>query len=80
MSDVVLLEKRNKIAYVTLNRPERRNALNHLMRMALGETWKEIRDDKDVWIGIVQQRGQRRSRCAELAEGPRGVGSGRGVR
>ena len=35
---------------------------------------------ENVWIGIVQQRGQRRSRCAELAEGPRGAGSGRGVR
>ena len=35
MSDVVLFEKRNKIAYVTINRPERRNSLNAEVRRLL---------------------------------------------
>jgi len=58
MSDVVLLEKRNKIAYVTINRPERRNSLNHEVRMRLADAWQEIRDDKEVWIGIVTGAGE----------------------
>ena len=54
MANEVLLEKRNRIAYVTINRPEARNCLNHATRMGLAAAWEEIRDDKDIWIGIVQ--------------------------
>jgi enoyl-CoA hydratase/carnithine racemase len=57
MANEVLLEKRNKIAYVTINRPEARNCLNHATRMGLASAWEEIRDDKDVWIGIVTGAG-----------------------
>jgi enoyl-CoA hydratase/carnithine racemase len=57
MSDVVILEKRNKIAYVTINRPEKRNSLNHPVRMGLAAAWREIRDDKDVWTIILTGAG-----------------------
>ncbi len=57
MSDVVLFEKRNRIAYVTINRPEKRNSLTSEVRRKLGEAWKEIRDDPDVWIGILTGAG-----------------------
>ena len=63
MSDVVLFEKRNKIAYVTINRPERRNSLNAETRRHLAAAWREIRDDNDIWIGIVTGAGQE-SFCA----------------
>ena len=58
MSDVVIFEKRNKIAYVTINRPEKRNSLNHPVRMALAAAWREIRDDKDVWTAILTGAGE----------------------
>jgi (E)-benzylidenesuccinyl-CoA hydratase len=58
MSDVLILEKRNKIAYVTINRPEKRNSLNHPVRMALAAAWREIRDDKDVWTAILTGAGE----------------------
>ncbi|HVA23615.1 MAG TPA: enoyl-CoA hydratase/isomerase family protein [Chloroflexota bacterium] len=69
MSDVVLFEKRNKIAYVTINRPERRNSLNAEVRRMLAQAWREIRDDPDIWLGIVTGTGQE-SFCAggDLAE------------
>ena len=69
MSDVVLFEKRNKIAYVTINRPERRNSLNAEVRRMLAQAWHEIRDDPDIWLGIVTGTGQE-SFCAggDLAE------------
>jgi len=63
LSDVVLFEKRNKVAYVTINRPERRNSLNAEVRRELAQAWREIRDDQDIWIGIVTGAGQE-SFCA----------------
>ena len=63
MSDVVLLEKRNKIAYVTINRPEKRNSINHAVRKGLAEAWVECRDDKDVWTIILTGTGEQ-SFCA----------------
>ena len=60
---VVLFEKRNKIAYVTINRPEKRNSLTSEVRRKLAEAWHEIRDDNDIWIGIVTGAGDQ-SFCA----------------
>jgi len=53
----VLFEKRNRIAYVTINRPEKRNSLTSEVRRLLAEAWGEIRDDPDIWIGIVTGAG-----------------------
>ena len=47
MSDL-LFEKRNHIAYLTLNRPERRNAYSCEMLVKLAAAWHEIRDDNDM--------------------------------
>jgi enoyl-CoA hydratase/carnithine racemase len=58
MPDAVLLEKRNKIAYVTINRPEKRNAIDHAVRKALAAAWAEIRDDPDVWTAILTGAGE----------------------
>jgi E-phenylitaconyl-CoA hydratase len=60
---VVLFEKRDKIAYVTINRPEKRNSLTSEVRRLLAEAWQEIRDDNDIWIGIVTGAGNE-SFCA----------------
>lgn len=38
----VLFEKRDGIAYVTLNRPEKRNAFSPEMIVRLVEVWKDI--------------------------------------
>src|SRR6266513_4749890 len=57
MADEVLLEKRNKIAYVTINRPDKRNAANLAVQNGLGEAWQEINRDKDVWIAILTGAG-----------------------
>lgn len=57
MANEVLLEKRNKIAYITLNRPEKRNAANAALQAALGEAWREVNRDPDVWIAILTGAG-----------------------
>lgn len=52
MSDVVLLEVSERIATVTINRPEARNALNNAVRSLLPKLLREAdgRDDVDVVI------------------------------
>lgn len=62
-SPVLLYEKRGKIAYVTINRPERRNSLTAEVRRLMAKAWREIRDDDDVWIGILTGAGEE-SFCA----------------
>lgn len=53
----VLYEKRDRIAYVTLNRPEAMNAIDLEMHELLWETWKEFRDNDAVDIAIVTGAG-----------------------
>ena len=51
MSDL-LFEKRAHIAYLTLNRPERRNTYSCELIVKLAAAWQEIRDDRDL-RGVV---------------------------
>lgn len=63
MANEVLLDKRNHIAYVTINRPEKRNAANAAVQNGLGDAWQEINADSDVWIAILTGAGEE-SFCA----------------
>ena len=45
--------KKDKIAYITINRPETRNALDPDTLEALGKTWMDFRDDPSVLVAIV---------------------------
>ena len=44
----VLYEKRDRIAYVTINRPEAKNAIDPETHELLCETWADFRDDEAV--------------------------------
>ncbi|HEX6584278.1 MAG TPA: enoyl-CoA hydratase-related protein, partial [Thermoleophilaceae bacterium] len=52
-------EKRGRIAYVTLNRPEVMNALHLEAHLELAEIWDAFRDDPDVWVAILTGSGER---------------------
>ena len=52
-------EKRGRIAYVTLDRPEVMNALHLEAHLELAEIWEDFRDDPDVWVAIVTGAGER---------------------
>jgi len=43
---VVLYEKKDRIAYITINRPEVLNAINQETLRALTEAWIKVRDDR----------------------------------
>jgi enoyl-CoA hydratase/carnithine racemase len=57
VADEVLYEKRDRIAYVTLNRPQARNAVDPAMHRLLWETWEDFRDDDAVDVAIVTGAG-----------------------
>ena len=59
---LVLYEKKDKIAYITLNRPEKLNALNPELVNELAKIWVDFRDDDDVWVGVLTGAG--RAFCA----------------
>jgi enoyl-CoA hydratase/carnithine racemase len=56
-TEKVLYEVEDHVATVTINRPEKMNAMDPDTYQALSEAWARIRDDSDVWVGIVTGAG-----------------------
>jgi E-phenylitaconyl-CoA hydratase len=55
----VLYEERDRIAYITLNRPEAMNALNTPLRTLLLEAFVRFRESENAWVAIVTGTGDR---------------------
>ena len=49
----VLYEKRDRIAYVTINRPEAKNAIDPETHDLLWRTWEDFRDDDALDVAIL---------------------------
>ena len=54
----VLYEKRGYIAHVTLNRPEKLNAMNAQMHQELGKVWEDFKDDDNLLVAILSGSGK----------------------
>jgi enoyl-CoA hydratase/carnithine racemase len=52
-------EKRDHIAYITLNRPERLNALHPPANAELSGVWNDFAADPDAWVAILTGAGER---------------------
>ncbi len=61
----VTYEKRGHIAIITLNRPERMNALGRELSAELRDAEAEFARDDDIWLGIYTGAGDR-AFCAGL--------------
>jgi enoyl-CoA hydratase/carnithine racemase len=59
MSDVLLVEKRNYICTVYINRPERRNALNPELARRLRETFSSIKPGGDTRVVVLRGAGEK---------------------
>ena len=57
--DHVVYEKRGHVAYVTLNRPERMNALDAKSHAELIEVFDDFAADDGAWVAIVTGAGDR---------------------
>lgn len=57
--DILLYEKKNKIVTMTINRPERMNALSWELRQHLADAWKRFEADEDAWVAILTSVGDK---------------------
>lgn len=55
----LLYEKRDQVAILSFNRPERRNALSPETMVRLADAWKDFRDDDDLRVAILTGAGDR---------------------
>ena len=55
----IIYEKKGNIAFITINRPERRNALNFEAFGLLAKAWLDFRDDPDLWVAIITGAGDK---------------------
>ena len=61
----IIYEKKDHIAYITFNRPERMNALGTELSQQLRDAETQFTDDDDAWIAIYTGAGDR-AFCAGL--------------
>jgi enoyl-CoA hydratase/carnithine racemase len=66
MSDLVLYEEREHVAFVTLNRPEQRNAFDPELSAALIAVWDRIKRDPEVRVAVLTGAGSAFSAGADL--------------
>jgi enoyl-CoA hydratase/carnithine racemase len=63
----VIFEIREKVAYITMNRPEKLNAIDVEMRKELWEALHEVNDNTDVWMAVLTGNGRAFSVGHDLA-------------
>ena len=64
--ETVRFEVADRVATITLNRPDRLNAMNQQMRDELRACWQRVKDDPDVWVAIVTGEGRAFSSGADV--------------
>jgi enoyl-CoA hydratase/carnithine racemase len=69
MANLVLYEVKDQIAYITLNRPEKLNALNNEMVTELSKTWDRFEEDPDARIAILSGAGRAFCAGADITPG-----------
>jgi len=55
----LIYEKKGRIAYVTINRPEVMNALHPPAHLEFWDVWSDFRDDPEVWVAIITGAGEK---------------------
>ncbi|HXJ32843.1 MAG TPA: enoyl-CoA hydratase-related protein [Candidatus Eisenbacteria bacterium] len=59
MAHELLVDVRDHVMTVTINRPEARNAMNMPVLAGLCRAWMRLRDDADVWVAILTGAGDK---------------------
>ncbi len=65
--EMVLFEVKERIGYITLNRPDKRNALSHELVAALKSAFKLAENDSSVKVIVLQANGEVFCAGADLA-------------
>ncbi len=53
----VLFEKRDQVAWITLNRPEAKNTMNAAVFVGLRDAWSAVRSDDDIRVAVFTATG-----------------------
>jgi len=64
--ETVLFEVKDRIATITLNRPERLNAINRELRDTLRDAWQRVKTDPEIWCAVVTGAGRAFSSGADV--------------
>ncbi|MFP6868498.1 MAG: enoyl-CoA hydratase-related protein [Nitrospinota bacterium] len=56
--EAVIYEIKDHIATITLNRPDKANAINRPMRKELGDAYNDVKYNPDVWVAILTANGK----------------------
>ncbi len=72
---LVLYEVDGHVATITLNRPEKHNAINGPLREELNAAWARFRDDTDAWVAILAANGPTFCAGADLTDSRGAVGT-----
>lgn len=79
-SPAVLLERRDHVAVLTINRPDARNAVNGAVATQMEAHLDTIEADDDLWVGIVTGTGSAFCAGADLKEVAAGNGRSLGTK
>ncbi|MBW2091229.1 MAG: enoyl-CoA hydratase/isomerase family protein [Deltaproteobacteria bacterium] len=55
----LIYEVKERIAHITINRPEAMNAMDPEVYALLSEAWISVRDDPDIWVAIITGAGEK---------------------
>lgn len=59
MSDAVLIERRGQALWITINRPDKRNAINADVVAGIGRGYRQAHDDADVRVIVLTGAGDK---------------------
>jgi enoyl-CoA hydratase/carnithine racemase len=66
MTAKVLYEKRGEVAYITLNRPEVKNAIDIEAHELMCDMWRDFRDDPALRVAVITGKGDAFTADADL--------------
>ena len=64
----VILQKRDHVAKVSLNRPERLNAVNQQMFKELNLALTDVAEDSEIWVLVLTGEGRAFCASADMKE------------
>lgn len=66
--DLVTYERRGRVGYITLNRPDKLNAFNDDCVRALKDRLWEFDQDEEAWVGVLNGKGRAFSSGADVRQ------------
>jgi len=55
----LIYEVKDRVAYITINRPEAMNAMDAEVYAELSKAWIDVRDNPDIWVAVITGAGEK---------------------